>query len=152
MNTIFRSIFQLFFPVIAGGIVGFLISFSMDYGSLNLPLLAPPKIVFPIAWTILYLLMGLAFYLFQKKTKQQEEGTIKLYYGQLLVNLLWSIIFFVFKFRLIAVLWILLLVFLVIKLIKAFYQKDKLAAYLLLPYLLWILFATYLTIGIWLLN
>ncbi len=75
-----------------------------------------------------------------------------IYYIQLGVNALWSIIFFVFKWRLFSFIWIVLLVVLVILMIIRFYKIDKVAAYLQIPYLLWILFASYLNLGIYLLN
>ena len=92
--------------------------------------------------------MGISYYLYRKKTNEYNY----LYYIQLGVNLLWSIIFFVFKLRLLAVLWIILLDVLVYLLIVKFKQTDKTLAYLNIPYLIWALYATYLTIGIYILN
>jgi len=119
----------------------------MDYNSLKQPPLAPPGFLFPIVWTILYILMGVSTYLVSKK-----ETVPMIYYVQLGVNALWSIIFFVFKLRLFAFAWIILLVILVVKMIIEFYKIDKVASYLQIPYLLWILFAGYLNLGIYLLN
>lgn len=145
-----RNFFRLFLPIILGGLVGFIINGSIDYTALIKPPLAPPKILFPIIWSIIYLLMGISYYLYRKD--YNDEKTIKLYYAQLIVNLLWSIIFFVFKLRLIAVFWIVLLDVLLILLIKRFFETKKVSAYLNILYLAWILFATYLTIGIFILN
>ena len=92
--------------------------------------------------------MGISYYLYRKNS---DEKNI-LYYVQLIVNLLWSIIFFVFKFRLLAIFWIILLDILVYLLIVRFKRVNKVSAYLNIPYLLWCLFATYLTIGIYILN
>lgn len=148
---IIKKGFYLFLPLILGSLVGFFISKSIDYQVLIKPPLAPPKIFFPIAWTIIYLLLGISYYLFkQEKPKSPLES--KIYYSQLIVNLLWSIIFFVFKWRFIAIIWILLLDILVIYLISLFLDVKKISAYLNYFYLAWILFATYLTIGIYLLN
>lgn len=150
MNKKWISFFQLFLPVFLGSLVGFLLSGKIDYPELVKPPLSPPGIVFPIVWTILYLLMGISYYLFRK---EENFGTTSLiYYAQLGVNLLWSIVFFLFQWRLFSVFWILLLDFLVGWLLLLFYQKKKVSSYLLIPYFLWILFATYLTIGIYLLN
>lgn len=151
MKNILKNGFYLFFPLIVGGIVSLLIAGKIDYTFLVKPPLAPPKIFFPIAWTIIYLLMGISYFLLKKNAKdlEKEEGA---YYAQLFVNALWSIIFFVFKFRLLACFWIVLLDLLVIYMIYVFYQKHKISAYLNIPYLLWSLFATYLTIGIYILN
>lgn len=151
MNNIIKNIFHLFLPVVLGGIIGFIISDYIDYSSLIKPPLAPPKILFPIAWTIIYLLMGLSYYIFKKN----ESDTLKedlIYYTQLTINLLWSIIFFIFKARLLASIWIIILDILVIYMIYLFLKKVKISAYINIPYLLWILFATYLTISIYILN
>jgi len=149
-NTI-KKLFYLFLPVILGGIIGILISNNIDYNNLIKPPLAPPKIFFPIAWTIIYLLMGISYYIFKKFEENTQYESI-IYYLQLLVNLLWSIIFFIFKWRFISCIWIIILDVLVIYMISLFYKKIKLSAYLNIPYLIWILFATYLTIGIYILN
>ncbi len=151
MKKFLTSLFYLFFPLFIGGIVAFLIKDSIDYSSLVQPVLAPPKILFPIAWTILYLLMGISYF-FYKRDYEENDFVDVLYFVQLIVNALWSIIFFLWKARFIAILWIILLDVLVIFLIYLFLQRKKISAYLNIPYLLWILFATYLTIGIYILN
>lgn len=151
MKNILKNGFYLFFPLIVGGIVGLLIAGKIDYTSLVKPPLAPPKIFFPIAWTLIYLLMGISYFLLKRNSKSLEKAN-DIYYTQLFVNALWSIIFFIFKFRLLSCFWIILLNLLVIYMIYLFYKKYKISAYLNIPYLLWSLFATYLTIGIYILN
>ena len=148
MNEKIKNAFYLLLPIILGSIVGFFISNYIDYTELVKPPAAPPKILFPIMWSIIYILMGISYYLYRKNS---DEKNI-LYYVQLIVNLLWSIIFFVFKFRLLAIFWIILLDILVYLLIVRFKRVNKVSAYLNIPYLLWCLFATYLTIGIYILN
>lgn len=143
--------FYLLSPLLMGTIVGILISSSIDYQNLIKPPLAPPKIFFPIAWTIIYFLLGLSYLLLQKNDKSHPFATT-VYYIQLCVNYLWSIIFFILKWRFISILWIILLDILVIMMIYLFYKKVRISAYLNIPYLLWSLFATYLTIGIYILN
>ncbi len=150
MKKIFRSLFYLFFPLLIGGAVGFLISSHIDYNSLIKPPLAPPKLAFPIAWSIIYFLMGLSYFLWRREDKSFPLSL--LYYIQLFVNAFWSIIFFVWKWRFIAILWILLLDGLVLYMVYQFLGRKKISAYLNIPYVLWILFATYLTIGIYILN
>ncbi len=141
-------IISILIPIILGAIVSFIISFSMkSFDNLNKPPLNPPKILFPIFWTIFYILMGISHYL----TKNDEESN-KIYYKQLIVNLLWSIIFFTLKLRLLAFLWILLLICLIIKMIITFKKENKTAAYLQIPYLIWVIFATYLNLGLYILN
>lgn len=138
-------------PVIIGGVVGLIISGSIDYNSLEKPFLSPPSILFPIAWTILYILMGLSYGMLEDKSLIDSK-TKTIYYIQLFVNALWSIIFFSLKWRLFAFIWILSLDILVIIMILNFYKKYKLSGLLQIPYLLWILFASYLNISIYLLN
>ncbi len=145
-----RKLFYLFLPVVLGSLVGFMISGSIDYKELIQPPLAPPSWLFPVMWTIIYLLMGLSYYLF--KQDNNNDCISRLYYIQLGVNLLWSIIFFVFKLRLLACIWIIILDILVGVMIYWFYSNKKVSGYLNILYMVWILFATYLTIGIYVLN
>ena len=113
--------------------------------------MSPPGILFPIVWTILYVLMGVSFGIL--KSKKIADSKIKsIYYIQLAVNALWSFFFFTFEWRLFSFLWILLLDVLVIIMISRFYSKDKTAGLLQIPYLLWVLFATYLNFSFYILN
>ena len=138
-------------PVLVGGIVGILISGSMDYNVLEKPFLSPPSILFPIVWTILYILMGVSYGIIKDKVLMDSE-TKFIYYLQLFVNAIWPIIFFVLKWRLFAFIWILLLDVLVIVMLTNFYNKNKLAGLLQIPYLIWILFASYLNLAFYVLN
>lgn len=142
---------SIFIPVIIGAIVGFITSSFMDYNSLVQPPLAPPSILFPIVWSILYVLMGVSYGILESNSLVDSDIN-SIYYLQLFVNALWSIFFFVFKWRFFAFLWILLLLVLVIIMIIRFYRKNKLSGLLQIPYLLWVAFATYLNFAIWLLN
>jgi tryptophan-rich sensory protein len=151
MKKLLTNAFYIFFPLIIGLIVSILIKGNIDYNTLNQPPLAPPSILFPIVWSILYLLMGISYYLYKKNT-YTEKIEIIIYYTQLFVNALWSIIFFILKLRFFSIIWILILVILIYLLISLFRQKYKPSVYLLIPYLIWSIFATYLTIGIYLLN
>ena len=142
---------SIIIPLALGGIVGFLISGSMDYDMLNQPPLSPPSILFPIVWTILYVLMGVSFGIL--RDKHLNDSNVKLiYYVQLIVNLLWPIAFFVLKWRLFAFIWIVILDALVVLMIFTFYKRNKTAALLQLPYLAWVLFASYLNLGVYILN
>lgn len=123
----------------------------MDYNDLIKPPLSPPGIVFPIAWTIIYLLIGISYTLLKEKG-QVAKKTKQLYYSQLIFNYLWTFIFFVFKLRLLSVLWIIILDVLVIVVTYQFYKQNKLSGILLIPYVLWLIFATYLNISIYFLN
>lgn len=124
---------------------------SMDYNDLIKPILSPPGIVFPIAWTIIYLLIGISYTMLKEKGEVAKENK-QLYYTQLIFNYLWTFIFFVFRLRLLSILWIIILDVLVIIMTHQFYKQNKLSGILLIPYVLWLLFATYLNITIYFLN
>lgn len=142
-------------PLLVGIFAGLLTRNSMEtFSMLNKPPLAPPAILFPIVWTILYILMGLSFYFIQKnkgKTKNCENAS-SLYYYQLIVNFLWPIFFFRLQWYFFSFLWLLLLWFLVILMIRCFSKISKLAGLLNIPYLLWLTFAGYLNFAIWFIN
>ena len=138
-------------PIIVGGAVGLITSNAINYNDLIQPAFAPPSFLFPVVWTILYVLMGVSYGILENKGLVDAE-TNSIYYLQLTVNALWSFIFFVFKWRLFAFVWILILDALVIDMIIKFYKKDKTAGLLQIPYLLWILFATVLNFAVYLLN
>ena len=117
-----KKIFYLLLPIIGGSIVGLIINKSIDYTNLNQPFLAPPKWLFPIAWSIIYILMGIAYFIYRKYNDNCH--TNKLYYIQLIFNFLWSIIFFSLKWRFISVIWIIILLITVILLMKRFKQEN----------------------------
>lgn len=149
MKKFIKNIFIIFLPLIVGGIVSIIIKDSIDYDTLVKPALSPPSIFFPIAWTIIYTLMGISYFIVRKTLTTKEK---LLYYIQLAVNALWSIIFFVNEMYFLSIVWIVLLDVLVIIMIRIFIKENKISGILQIPYLLWILFATYLTIGIYILN
>ena len=117
------------------------------------PPLAPPGLVFPIAWTVLYALMGvgLARVLLTEASTWRMMGTV-LYVVQLIFNLSWCFIFFSAQHYGVAVLWLVALFLLVVFMVICFRSVDAIAAYLQLPYLVWLLFAGYLCVGVYLLN
>lgn len=151
MDKIKIYIKSILIPVILGGIVGLIISKSIDYNSLEQPLLSPPSILFPLVWTILYILMGVSYGILKNKGLTDKDVDL-IYYLQLAVNLIWSIAFFLLKFRIFAVIWIIILLILIIFMIISFYKKEKISGILQIPYLIWTLFATYLNIAIHILN
>lgn len=146
-----KNIFYLTFPLILGITSGLITKNSIDYSNLNKPPLSPPGIIFPIVWTILYILIGLSYYLFKKNTQANITEEIT-YYLQLFLNFTWTIIFFTLKLRFLAIIWIIALSISIYTLITLFQQKYKPSAYLLIPYLIWCIYATYLTVGTYLLN
>ena len=132
----------------------------MVFDTIKKPPLAPPGILFPIVWSILYVLMGCASYLIQNidVTKlNAEQVTLRkniliVYVVQLMFNFFWSIIFFKFSMYKLAFVWLLILWVLVFIFIKNAFKLNKASAYLMIPYLLWITFAGYLNIMIAVLN
>ena len=142
-------------PLLIGAVSGFLSRNAMaDFQALTRPPLAPPGWLFPVVWTILYILMGYSSYLIRISNvdKDQKSNALMLYNYQLIVNFLWPIFFFNFGWYLFSLLWLVLLWFLVFLMIRSFYKISKKAAYLNIPYLIWLTFAAYLNAGIWLLN
>ncbi len=118
------------------------------YSQLNQPPLSPPGWVFPVVWSVLYVLMGIASYLVMSK----PGNDLRLYWIQLIVNFIWPILFFQKEWYVVAFIWILLLWVLIVLTIKDFYKVSKQAAYLMVPYLIWVTFAGYLSLGVALLN
>ena len=109
MNNKLKNIIYLFLPIIGGIIVGLITSSAIRNETLVNPPLSPSPIVFPIVWTILYLLMGISFY-FYKKCDNNNEITETLYYLQLIINYFWSIFFFVFKWYFFSIIWIIIFI------------------------------------------
>lgn len=139
-----------------GGISAAVTSGSMEiYSKINRPPLSPPSILFPIVWTVLFTLMGISAALVYrfKDTKHDGVRTALIIYGiNLAVNFIWSLIFFNMQAYLFAFLWILLLLAVIVAMIFFFKRISPLAAYLQIPYLLWVAFAAYLNFAIYLLN
>ena len=146
-----QKLLYILTPLIGGSIVGLIINKSIDYNYLVNPPLSPPSYLFPIVWSVLYLLIGTSYYIY-RKNNNDDSLTIKLYYIQLILNYLWSIIFFTLKLRTLAVIWIIILAITIIYLMIRFYKEERTIFYLFIPYILWVLFATYLNIGIVVLN
>lgn len=132
--------------------MGYLTATSNNYSDLKLPSFAPPGIVFPIVWTILYTLMGISSYLIIQSDSYKKNDALFIYGIQLIINLFWSIWFFTFRFYFLAFIWILLLIGFVVLMIKKFYEISKISAYLQIPYLLWIIFASILNLFVYFLN
>ena len=143
-------------PLCIGGITSALIpNMNVVYGQLVKPSFSPPAMVFPITWTIIYILMGIASYkVYVLKYDNIDVSSALFVYGiQLLLNCLWTFIFFEFRLYGLAFLELVLLTLFVILTIKRFYQKaGKKVALLLIPYLIWIIYAGVLNFFIWMLN
>ncbi|MBO5087956.1 MAG: tryptophan-rich sensory protein [Lachnospiraceae bacterium] len=142
-------------PLLVGVVSALLSGGGMEvFASVNKPPLAPPAWLFPVAWTILYTLMGISTYLILTSEASAEaiQEAMNIYTLQLLVNFLWPTFFFNFKWYLFAFFWLVLLWLLVLLMFWKFKDISKLAALLNIPYLLWLTFAGYLNFSIWLLN
>ena len=140
-------------PLIVGLISGLLSMGGMkEFNSLTKPFLAPPGFIFPIVWTILYVLMGISSYIIYQENDYHSDCCLKIYALNLFVNFLWSPIFFGLNLRLFAFIWIILLDIVVAFMILCFYKVNKKAAYYQIPYFIWCLFATYLNLIFYILN
>lgn len=140
-------------PEAVGGLAGLLMGDGREmYQSLAQPPLSPPGWVFPVAWAILYALMGIASYLVVQSAHSKAKTALWLYAAQLAVNFAWSLVFFRFAQFELAVGVIVALNILVLLTMVQFAKINRTAAYLLIPYLLWLFFATYLNIGVAVLN
>ncbi|WP_296626898.1 TspO/MBR family protein [uncultured Negativibacillus sp.] len=129
------------------------------YPDLVRPPFSPPGIVFPVVWTILFILMAVSAWMILRSLTEVfsikgalYSSSLLLYFVQLIVNLLWPVLFFRLSLYLPALLWLVLLIVLVVQMIRSFYRVNKTAALLQIPYLLWLVFAGYLNLGVWLLN
>ncbi len=150
-----RLILCIAIPLAVGGLSALLTRGGMDvFKMVKKPPLSPPAWLFPVVWTLLYTLMGIASYLVLESSADREEKEKALYlYGiQLLVNFFWPVLFFSFQRFGFAFLWLILLWVLILLTLVRFYRIHKTAGYLLIPYLVWVTFAGYLNFGIWLLN
>ena len=123
-----------------------------DFEGLTKPPLTPPQWVFPVVWSILYLLMGYGAYRIATSGEAGAKSALTTYWVQLGVNALWTFFFFRLDWRLFAFFWLLLLIALIGRMIAQFTPLDKLAARLQYPYLAWCGFAAYLNLAFYLLN
>ena len=140
----------------AGGLASLLTRKNMDvYKNAAKPPLAPPPAVFPIAWTVLYILMAVSFsraFLADSENRKAQDRTLAIYAANIFMNFAWPIIFFNFKAFLPALIWLAGLIGVVTAMTVRFNKKDKAAAYMLIPYLIWLAFAGYLNAGMIYLN
>ncbi len=139
-----------------GGLAAFITRNDMDlYSEIVLPPLAPPSILFPIVWSILYVLMGISaamVYLRSDSSPTAVRDALSVYGINLVLNFMWSILFFKFRVFLFAFFWLLALLAVIIKMIMDFKKIKPIAGYLQIPYAVWVAFAGYLNFAIWWLN
>lgn len=149
-----KLIFHIAIPLVVGGLSALLTKNSMKkYQVLQLPFLAPPSFVFPIVWTILFILMGISTYLIHTtETESNKTSAYQIYGLQLLLNFAWPLIFFRTNAYLFALLWLIALIITICRMVVIFNKIQPWAGKLQIPYLLWSLFAAYLNFAVYLLN
>lgn len=155
-NKIIHYVISVAIALGVGGLSALLTSGNMDiYSRIEQPPLAPPPILFPIVWTILYVLMGIsAAMIYEEKDRKPDEvrNALTVYGISLFFNFFWSIIFFNMQAYLFAFIWLVALWVLILLTIIKYYRIKPIAAYLQIPYLLWVTFAGYLNFAIYILN
>lgn len=150
-----KTNYKLFFKILLctfliGNLFAFSVVTNMDkYNSLIKPFQIP-NIIFPIVWTILFILMSISFYLITQKV--DDKKYIYIYLAQLIVNSLWTLIFFGLGKYLFAFIWLIVLIILIIIMMIKYYPINKISFILLIPYLVWVIFAGYLNYMIYILN
>ena len=122
------------------------------YASIKQPPLAPPGWLFPIAWTVLYILMGISSAMVFKTVAPNRRAALRVYALQLAFNFVWTLIFFNLQSYLLAFVWIIALLALIVIMILRFRKVNPTAAWLQIPYLVWVCFAAYLNLGVFILN
>ena len=145
-------IFYVLLTLFIGSFPAFFINIKEIYNELIKPDIFPPSIVFPIVWTIIYILLGISIYRIEIMDAPNENAIKILYFFALFVNALWTPIFFGLNAYLFAFFWLILLFILVLIMVIKFYKIDKISAFINIPYLLWLIFAGYLNYTIYLLN
>lgn len=154
-----RSVVDLLLFIVSAELAGVLSAllsggFGDFYVKYEKPFLLPPSWLFPVVWTVLYALMGISAYLVSSSDADEsaKKRALTVYWAQLAVNFLWSIVFFRFEMLWGAVAVIIVLIALIIAMISEFKKLSPAAAYINIPYLLWTLFAAYLTIAVAVMN
>lgn len=156
-NKIWEIIVAIAIPLIVGGLSAFLTKDAIEsFNELVQPPLSPPSFLFPIVWTILFVLMGIASYLIYKNNDvnvyKERKRALILYFIQLIFNFFWSLIFFNLQTFYFAFAWLLVLWILIILLMYNAKLVNKVSYYLLVPYIIWVTFAGYLNLAIAILN
>lgn len=154
-GNIATLILALLIPLLIGGISAVLSRKGMAaYESMSKPPLSPPAWVFPVAWTILYIMMGLASYfvMVSDADRQTKIIALVLYFVQLAMNFMWSIVFFNWEQYLLAFIWLIIMWAIVIICAFKFYSAARISGYMMIPYIVWLTFAAYLNMGSYIVN
>ena len=146
-------VISVLIPLGVGVLSGFLTRDGIQaFALVEKPPLTPPAPLFPIVWSILYILMGIGAAMVFQTDHPKRPTALTVYAVQLIVNFFWSLFFFNLQQYAFSFFWLLLLWLLIVVMIRLFYQIKPIAGLLQLPYLLWVTFAGYLTFGVWMLN
>jgi len=155
LKTVIGALVAIAIPLAIGGLAAFLTQNSSTfYAALQKPPLSPPGSIFPYIWTVLYILIGISSYIVYRRgfSNAFVRDALSYYAASLIFNFLWPIVFFRFE-MLFGAFWVLLLLWLATGIATAkFYRINHVAGLLMLPYWLWITYAGYLNLGVWLLN
>ncbi len=155
-NRVKTYVIAILIPLAVGFLSSMVTMDSMDiYNDLITPPLSPPGWLFPVVWTILYLLMGISSAMVWENRKNNPIAADRglLAYGvSLIFNFLWSIFFFNFRWLLFSFVWLLVLLYLFLRTNYYYHKVYPVAAYLQIPYALWVTFAGYLNLALWILN
>ncbi len=156
MKNFLKLLVSILIPLIVGGIGSFFTMPNIDfwYEYLNKPFLSPPNWIFGPVWTTLYVLMGISAFLIWRNglDKKDVKKALAIFIFQLFLNSLWSVIFFGFQDPMTAFVGIISLWCAIMATIISFYKVSKIAGLILIPYILWVSFASYLNLMIWILN
>ncbi len=148
-------IFSVLFPLIVGGLSALCTSGNMKnlFNEIIKPPLSPPSWLFPVVWSVLFILMGIgSAKVYLSPASKNRASALRLYLINLFLNFFWSIIFFNFRAFLFAFIWLLALLLIIILMTVRFYKAERISGLLQIPYILWVTFAGYLTFAIWFLN
>ena len=146
-----KLLFYILITLGIGSLPALFVKFD-TYNKFIKPPLSPPGFIFPIVWTILFILMGISIYRIVISKRFEVDRLRILYFIQLFVNALWTPIFFGLNAFLFSFIWLIILLILVIIMTIKFNKIDKISSYLLIPYIIWLIFAGYLNLGVYLLN
>jgi len=155
MNKYLKLALCILLPLLIGGISGYASASSINiwYMGINKPFFNPPNYLFGPVWTMLYILMGISFYrILQSQNSDIKTKAIIIFCVQMFLNFCWSFLFFKFQLLGISFVEIILMWISIATMIYTFSKIDKTAAYLQIPYLLWVSFASVLNGAIWYLN
>ncbi len=155
IRTLTTLLVCMLLPLFVGGISGYATAAGIQdwYVTLHKPSFNPPNYLFGPVWTILYLLMGVSLFIIWRSNQgRKRREALKIFAIQITLNFLWSFLFFKFNLVGLALVDILMIWLTIVLMIVIFRRVNKIAAYLQIPYLLWVTFATTLNGAIWLLN